>query len=179
MPTFDTNSEPDFCTMDNATVDSRVRQDDHQQSMSFGRAGGDIAILMGLRELMSSTCGPTPGTASTLTPTFDGYLQQRRALPSCHPPSRVPYWKCKETKGVRLHPPPHVRTFSRRPIVRRRHRYGWDWRVLSHQHDLAAVHGPRRNFRPQSDCTHQSPPPTSTTGHDAVPSQTCSLFNET
>jgi hypothetical protein len=29
MPDFDTNSEPDFGTMNNATVDSRLRQDDY------------------------------------------------------------------------------------------------------------------------------------------------------
>ena len=36
--------------MDNATVDSRVRQDDYQQLMGSGRIGGDIAPLMGSRE---------------------------------------------------------------------------------------------------------------------------------
>ncbi|KAH9984037.1 hypothetical protein BJV77DRAFT_966403 [Russula vinacea] len=46
----DTDSEPDFGMMDNATVDSRVRQDDHQQPKISGRAGDDITPLMGSRE---------------------------------------------------------------------------------------------------------------------------------
>ena len=43
----DTDSEPDFGMMDNATVDSRVRQDDYQQPTGSGRIGGGIAPLMG------------------------------------------------------------------------------------------------------------------------------------
>ena len=46
----DTHSEPDFGMMDNATADSRVRQDDYQQPTGSGRIGGDIAPLMGSRE---------------------------------------------------------------------------------------------------------------------------------
>ena len=46
----DTDSEPDFGMMDNATVDSRMRQDDYQQPMCSGRIGGDIAPLMGSHE---------------------------------------------------------------------------------------------------------------------------------
>ena len=46
----DTDSELDFGMMDNATVDSRVRQDDDQQPKISGRAGDDIAPLMGSRE---------------------------------------------------------------------------------------------------------------------------------
>ena len=46
----DTDSEPDFGMMDNATVDSRVRQDDDQQPKISGRAGDDITPLMGSRE---------------------------------------------------------------------------------------------------------------------------------
>ena len=45
----DTDSEPDFGMMDNATVDSRVRQDDYQQLTGSRRIGGDIAPLMGSR----------------------------------------------------------------------------------------------------------------------------------
>ena len=36
--------------MDNATVDSRVRQDDYQQPTGSGRIGGGIAPLTGSRE---------------------------------------------------------------------------------------------------------------------------------
>ena len=46
----DTDSEPDFGVMDNATVDSCVRQDDYQQPTGSRRIGGVIAPLMGSRE---------------------------------------------------------------------------------------------------------------------------------
>ena len=45
-----TDLEPDFGMMDNATVDSRVRQDDYQQPTGSGRIGGGIAPLTGSRE---------------------------------------------------------------------------------------------------------------------------------
>jgi ATP-dependent DNA helicase PIF1 len=46
----DSDSEADFGTMDNATIESRVRQDDYQRIMNCGRAGNDTALL-GSREL--------------------------------------------------------------------------------------------------------------------------------
>lgn len=45
------DSEPEFGMPDNITADIRLRQDDYQQLMSCGRAGNDIAPLLGFREL--------------------------------------------------------------------------------------------------------------------------------
>ena len=54
----DTDLEPDFGMMDNATVDSRVRQDDYQQPTGSGHIGGDT-----MHYFFSSNLTPVPSSS--------------------------------------------------------------------------------------------------------------------
>jgi hypothetical protein len=119
----DTDSEPDFGMMDNATVDSRVRQDDYQQLTGSGRIGGDSAPFMWSREFDVVNVWPN----SRYGVDFNALL---RCLPATNVSSVILSSMSlvgNATNGIRHHPHPHVRSLSRHPTTCHHRRFGRDW----------------------------------------------------
>ena len=158
-----TESEPDFGMMDNATVDSRVRQDDYQQPTGSGRIGGDSAPFMGSREFDVVNVWPN----SRYGVDFNALL---RCLPATNASTVImPRLPCLLSVTQRMvFDIIHTHTFgASRDIQLLVIIVGTagTGKVIP-QRDPAAVHGPHCSLHPQNDranrdtscrCQHPSP----------------------
>ena len=166
--------------MDNATVDSRVRQDDYQQPTGSGRIGGDIAPLMGSREFDVVYVWPS----SRYGVDFNALL---RCLPATNASTVIlPRLPCPLSVMRRMvFDIIHTHTFGASQDIQLLVIIvgsAGTGKVPPRQRDPAAVHGPRCSLHPQNNRTHRDTSrrcqhPSRATMQ--FPRRPYSLFNET
>ena len=149
MPTLTPICEPDFGMMDNATVDSRMRQDDYQQPTGSGRIGGDIAPLMGSHKFDVVCVWPNSRYGVDFNALF-------RCLPATNASTVIlPRLPCPLSQvvgnamnGINII---HTQTFGASQDIQLLVIIvgtAGTGKVLPHQSDPAAVHGPCCRLQP-------------------------------